>query len=778
MAKYFTNFIDQPVGDITTNGQTQWAVKIANGTSDFRVLADGAGAKYLRLSTTGNNGSRVVAFNSLNGVTDNLDTLTLFSVFRSGNDGSTGRYGINYNRYSGTSEATTKGWAMTLTPVSSVKSLLLYEDSTGSITSLPQTWSMGTKYWARFRTIGNAQYMRMWAYGTAEPVTWNLTGSASAPSQIAADTYTGVGTYAADSYLYVYQYSAGTAGDVAPMFPDEQIMEDQFEDTDKNLTAHTGELGATWVSSVSGKDLQVYGGRAKSPAMGSPVYSSGVPASPNYYVTANFMYLSTPGDMFVTARHQPGAVTYYGFGYNGSAWQIRGTVGGIMLVLATVNATLNAFQTYEIRFSVQGNNLSGWVDGVRVLTVNDTMITSTGRVGLIADMGSSGGTSSVHVNWMRAFNNTSTDKGQTGAFVVKVPVPSSTPQVGYSGSWGGVMGWGGTAFGQVLASGAVIVDKNQTGQFRVKKVLDNPQVGMFRVRKTFDQSVIGRFRVRNTYDKTQVGQFRVKAILTKNQTGAFRVRTTSLKNQLGQFRVRATYDKAQLGAFRITSEPLRHQSGMFRVRQTYLKNQLGQFRIATPTDRTQVGKFRVRNTYLKTQVGQFRVRNTYIKNQVGNFRVKITSDKAQLGQFRVSVKLDKAQVGRFRVLSALERNQIGKFRVRGIYDIDQPGRFRVQANTTKAQVGRFRVERTYTKAQTGRFLVEYLGTKPQVGQFRVYDKNTFPEVIIDIDRYKPTSGAIGEFEEGGIIDGGRYIPTSTPTNNYSATDVDEEGRYR
>jgi len=429
MAKFFTNFNDQPVGDMRANGQTAWSVKIENGTGDFRVLSDGVGAKYIRIGTSSNPGTRVLAYNPLDGYQD-LETLTLFSAFKSGSTGVPGRFGISYNRYEGTTEATTKGYSVNFTPASSTKSLFLTEDSTGTVNFTNYNWTMGAKYWLRHRTIANNQFVKIWPYGTAEPGTWTLTSSYVGPT--IANPYSGIGTYMSDAFFYVYQFSAGTDGDAAQMYPDNQFLEDQFIDTDKALTAHVGEYGASWVNNGM-MGMQITAERARPSGLGSVTYASGVPSGPDMYLESQFTYMSNSGDLFLTARHSTSAMTYYSFGYTGSAWQIRYTVGGIMMVLATATTALNPFQTYAVKFEVIGNKLTGYVEGVPILTATDSNITATGRAGIMGD--ATGGTAAgMQAEWIRGYNY--------------VPIPSSTPSIGGGGGWGSVSGFG-TPYGEV-----------------------------------------------------------------------------------------------------------------------------------------------------------------------------------------------------------------------------------------------------------------------------------------------------------------------------------------
>lgn len=214
MAQFYTNFDEQPVGDITTSGQTDWTPKITNGSADYRIIDGGdADGKFLRVQAISTNGSRVLGFNPLDGVSDNIETLVKFWIFKSGSDGSTGRYGAAYTRYGGSTEAGTIGYAAGFIPTSSVKSLALFEDSTGVVQFQNYAWSMSTDYYIRTRLSGTLRQVKIWPAASAEPGAWTFESNGTPPT--IASPYSGVGTYQGDSYLYIKEYSAGTNGDPA-----------------------------------------------------------------------------------------------------------------------------------------------------------------------------------------------------------------------------------------------------------------------------------------------------------------------------------------------------------------------------------------------------------------------------------------------------------------------------------------------------------------------------------------------------------------------------------
>lgn len=208
MAKFFQTFDDGTLGQPYPGFTT----KISRSGDSVNIQNDAAlGRKFLQLFKGGTGGSLAVGWDVLNGAQD-VEQLVLFKM--NGAIPTTGRYGILLNRYDGNSEATTRGFAATFTPASSVPSIIINEDSVGTVHYTNYAWENNQLYWARFRVNGNDESFKIWKYGDDEPTAWTLSGT-FAGSTIASP-YSGLGNFQAWSNMLVYQISAGTGGDSAP----------------------------------------------------------------------------------------------------------------------------------------------------------------------------------------------------------------------------------------------------------------------------------------------------------------------------------------------------------------------------------------------------------------------------------------------------------------------------------------------------------------------------------------------------------------------------------
>lgn len=208
MAKFFQTFdsgtLGQPFPGFTT--------KISRSGDSINVQNDATlNRKFLQIFKGGTQGSLAVAWDVLNGAQD-VEQLVLFKM--NGAIPTTGRYGILLNRYDGSSEATTRGFAVTFTPAASTPSIIISEDSVGTVHFTNYAWENNQLYWGRFRVNGNTESFKIWKYGDDEPTAWTLSGTFT--SSTIASPYSGLGNFQAWSNMLVYQLSAGTNGDVAP----------------------------------------------------------------------------------------------------------------------------------------------------------------------------------------------------------------------------------------------------------------------------------------------------------------------------------------------------------------------------------------------------------------------------------------------------------------------------------------------------------------------------------------------------------------------------------
>lgn len=190
---------------------SDFTVRILRSGDTATVSEDINAGRFLNVFKGGTTGTFTVSWDVLDGAQD-VETLIRFRT--GGAVPTSGRYGILYNRYSGTSEATTVGYAASFTPVSNVPSIIVFEDSWGTVNYSNYAWSNNQMYWARFRTVGNEQFFKIWVDGTREPTSWLFSSVYAGPT--ISNPYSGVGSYMQWANIQVFYLSAGTNGDSAP----------------------------------------------------------------------------------------------------------------------------------------------------------------------------------------------------------------------------------------------------------------------------------------------------------------------------------------------------------------------------------------------------------------------------------------------------------------------------------------------------------------------------------------------------------------------------------
>lgn len=196
------------------------------------------------------------------------------------------------------------------------------------------------------------------------------------------------------------------------------FLTDTFTGTDgTNLTAHTGETGATWTKgSVNIGSWSITSNRAR---MGNSTNTyiidvcSGTPASADYDVTAVMHYFTSVGGFIgICGRVQspsPSATTFncYVAAITAGVFQIRrhaGTpdvVSNPGSVLGTYSPGLVAGNDYTVKLQMRGSTISLWVNGVRRIQATDSTYTTAGRVG-VAAYSASGTTVGVHFDSINA----------------------------------------------------------------------------------------------------------------------------------------------------------------------------------------------------------------------------------------------------------------------------------------------------------------------------------------------------------------------------------------
>ena len=167
------------------------------------------------------------------------------------------------------------------------------------------------------------------------------------------------------------------------------FVNDTFTDTaGTSLTAHTGELGATWtsLSAFSSAAVISNANRLRSDTAGYSVfYASGVPSSADYVVSADFHVASESGVFGLIGRSGTVATTYYLFDYESTGQVKLYTVvdGSVVGVTESASWAPVVGQTYTFKLAMEGNLITGYINDVQVLQKTDSNITSAGRAGFL-----------------------------------------------------------------------------------------------------------------------------------------------------------------------------------------------------------------------------------------------------------------------------------------------------------------------------------------------------------------------------------------------------------
>lgn len=164
------------------------------------------------------------------------------------------------------------------------------------------------------------------------------------------------------------------------------VVNDTFTDANAvALTAHVGEIGATWAH-YSGanagaiQDNRVFGGDA------GAYIASGVPLSANYYVEALIDLITDLGtdNVGVIGRAVVGADSYYLARYAASndSWALFTITGGVAQQIGSSFIDDWTTGSRVVRLDMQGSTIRVLTGGVERISVVDTTFAASGRAGL------------------------------------------------------------------------------------------------------------------------------------------------------------------------------------------------------------------------------------------------------------------------------------------------------------------------------------------------------------------------------------------------------------
>jgi len=162
--------------------------------------------------------------------------------------------------------------------------------------------------------------------------------------------------------------------------------------------------------------------------------SLGTPPSADYEVSCDLVVKSVISDCYVgvAGRIQSGATTFYQFYHNGTTneWAVSKRIADTNTVLGTVASGVSAGNTYRIKLKMDGNQISGLVNGTVVLgPFTNADITTAGYPG-IRRLDNTGCTATTGVH----YDNFSADTvGSGGNAAPTFPGPNIGNQTGSVG---------------------------------------------------------------------------------------------------------------------------------------------------------------------------------------------------------------------------------------------------------------------------------------------------------------------------------------------------------
>lgn len=173
-----------------------------------------------------------------------------------------------------------------------------------------------------------------------------------------------------------------------------------------NITARTGEVGATWTAGFVAGAFLIQGNRAY-PSVAGSVYASGTPATAEYTVECDYTIVSATGSSGPAGRISTSANTYYYTYYDNAAghWLLVKIVSGTITTLSQWVSAATTGQTYNVKLQLLNATKKVFIDGVERISSTDNAITAAGRAGMRT--GAAGtSTTSKHMDNFLAYDGT------------------------------------------------------------------------------------------------------------------------------------------------------------------------------------------------------------------------------------------------------------------------------------------------------------------------------------------------------------------------------------
>jgi hypothetical protein len=172
------------------------------------------------------------------------------------------------------------------------------------------------------------------------------------------------------------------------------FVSDTFtEVSDVLLSAHIGELGATWTkngAATYGAIFNLLAATDRIFPISNPTafYASGSPPSADYSVQCDiFVASDMSANIGPCIRMDTTADTMYQIRYNsGTTWELRRLVAGVAATIGTsTNQLISVGNSKTVKIVVSGTSLSVYINGVlEIGPVTDANISAAGKAGVRA----------------------------------------------------------------------------------------------------------------------------------------------------------------------------------------------------------------------------------------------------------------------------------------------------------------------------------------------------------------------------------------------------------
>jgi hypothetical protein len=226
------------------------------------------------------------------------------------------------------------------------------------------------------------------------------------------------------------------------------IVQDTFTDADGTaLTSHAGEVGATWTTHPNfsaGATISDANRLRNDSGSNRIAYASATPPTADYSGSFDLRCVTMTGLAGVCVRLSTSAATYYLIDYEAGLGQWKlyavvnfGTVGAVQ----TYAQTLTPGTTYAVSWTLIGNTLTVYIDGVQRMQRSDAVgITAAGKVGVFFS-GAASNTTGLHIDNLQATGDTPLTTGTasvTGIGSGQISLACTAPSGGtspYSYQW-------------------------------------------------------------------------------------------------------------------------------------------------------------------------------------------------------------------------------------------------------------------------------------------------------------------------------------------------------